>query len=94
MNFLNSDFGDITDGPSVDEFRKFYLSAYPQIPEALPFEKNEDETFDIDDRVHGRAGPLLTVFWNTITLSKRTALNYSRNLLAYGVRAGMYGGMF
>ncbi|THU99958.1 P-loop containing nucleoside triphosphate hydrolase protein [Dendrothele bispora CBS 962.96] len=33
------------------------------------------------------------LFWNTIVLSERTALNYTRNLLAYGVRAGMYAGM-
>jgi ABC-type multidrug transport system permease subunit len=28
-----------------------------------------------------------------MVLSERTAVNYQRNLLAYGVRAGMYGGM-
>ncbi|KAK7461985.1 hypothetical protein VKT23_008417 [Stygiomarasmius scandens] len=33
------------------------------------------------------------LFWNTMVLSERTALNYMRNLLAYGVRAGMYAGM-
>ncbi|KAJ7246166.1 P-loop containing nucleoside triphosphate hydrolase protein [Mycena haematopus] len=42
---------------------------------------------------YGKAGPLGTLFWNTMVLSERTAFNYSRNLLAYGVRAGMYAGM-
>ncbi|KAF8207443.1 P-loop containing nucleoside triphosphate hydrolase protein [Mycena galopus ATCC 62051] len=42
---------------------------------------------------YGKAGPLGTLFWNTLVLSERTAFNYSRNLLAYGVRAGMYAGM-
>ncbi|KAJ7301568.1 P-loop containing nucleoside triphosphate hydrolase protein [Mycena albidolilacea] len=42
---------------------------------------------------HGKAGPAGTLFWNTVVLSERTALNYGRNLLAYGVRAGMYAGM-
>ncbi|KAJ6457693.1 P-loop containing nucleoside triphosphate hydrolase protein [Mycena sanguinolenta] len=41
----------------------------------------------------GKADPLRTLFWNTMVLSERTAVNYSRNLLAYGVRAGMYAGM-
>jgi len=34
-----------------------------------------------------------TLFWNTLILSERTSINYRRNLLAYGVRAGMYCGM-
>ncbi|KAF5367203.1 hypothetical protein D9758_003922 [Tetrapyrgos nigripes] len=33
------------------------------------------------------------LFWNTVVLSERSAVNYMRNLLAYGVRAGMYAGM-
>lgn len=33
------------------------------------------------------------LFWNTYVLSERNVKNYSRNLLAYGVRAGMYGGV-
>ncbi|KAF4610157.1 hypothetical protein D9613_010239 [Agrocybe pediades] len=48
-----------------------------------------DEEADVD----GKAGVLGTLFWNTLVLAERTAINYRRNLLAYGVRAGMYCGM-
>lgn len=41
----------------------------------------------------GKAGPAGTLLWNTLTLAERSAKNYTRNLLAYGVRAGMYGGV-
>ncbi|RXW19949.1 hypothetical protein EST38_g5911 [Candolleomyces aberdarensis] len=41
----------------------------------------------------GKAGPAGTLLWNTLTLAERSVKNYTRNLLAYGVRAGMYGGM-
>jgi hypothetical protein len=40
----------------------------------------------------GKAGPAGTLLWNTLTLAERSVKNYTRNLLAYGVRAGMYGG--
>jgi hypothetical protein len=40
----------------------------------------------------GKAGILGTLFWNTVVLAERTGKNYSRNLLAYGIRMGMYGG--
>ncbi|KAJ6498435.1 P-loop containing nucleoside triphosphate hydrolase protein [Mycena vitilis] len=41
----------------------------------------------------GKASAMGTLLWNTLVLAERTAVNYSRNLLAYGVRAGMYAGM-
>jgi hypothetical protein len=41
----------------------------------------------------GKAGPAGTLLWNTLTLAERSVKNYTRNLLAYGVRAGMYGGV-
>jgi hypothetical protein len=45
-------------------------------------------------RAHGAArSTLQKTFWNTLVLAERTALNYRRNLLAYGVRGGMYAGM-
>jgi hypothetical protein len=51
---------------------------------------------DVDDHftLHRKAGPFATLFWNTMVLPQRTAVNYQRNLLAYGVRAGIYGGVF
>lgn len=92
MNFLNQDF--VVTGSSVDEFRNFYLTTdwansssdisekFAQADPPIPFSAHEQ----------GKTGPLGTLFWNTIVLSQRTAVNYSRNLLAYGVRAGMYAG--
>ncbi|KAJ7055552.1 P-loop containing nucleoside triphosphate hydrolase protein [Mycena amicta] len=42
---------------------------------------------------YGKAGPMGTLLHHTLILSERTTRNYARNLLAYGVRAGMYAGM-
>ncbi|KAF7373722.1 ABC transporter domain-containing protein [Mycena sanguinolenta] len=56
--------------------------------------KNINTEFERErEHEYGKTDPLRTLFWNTIVLSERTAVNYSRNLLAYGVRAGMYAGM-
>ncbi|KAF9043399.1 P-loop containing nucleoside triphosphate hydrolase protein [Panaeolus papilionaceus] len=82
----------------IDEFREFWLSRSGRTPLADPTalgnpDRNTtisrlDSSFDA-----GKAGLLGTLFWNTMVLSERSALNYSRNLLAYGVRIGMYAGM-
>ncbi|KAF9000113.1 P-loop containing nucleoside triphosphate hydrolase protein [Cyathus striatus] len=100
MNFLNNDFTTSgSGGDIVHEFRDFYIStmggASVHSSEATyPPEKGLSETaIDLDVETEGKAGLLGTLFWNTITLSERNAMNYMRNLLAYGVRAGMYAGM-
>jgi len=93
MNFLNSDFSEAgTSSKSINDFREFYLS---QSDSLYRTEDKQPFTGDIDDHstLHGKAGPFATLFWNTMVLSERTAVNYRRNLLAYGVRTGMYGGM-
>ncbi|EEB96861.1 hypothetical protein MPER_03927, partial [Moniliophthora perniciosa FA553] len=41
----------------------------------------------------GKTGPAGQLLWKTLILSERSAINYARNLLAYGVRAGMYAAM-
>jgi len=63
------------------------------LPDDTSFTPEAREALIQSDSEHGRAGVLGTLFWNTMVLSERTAVNYSRNLLAYGVRAGMYAGM-
>ncbi|KAF5309443.1 hypothetical protein D9619_012478 [Psilocybe cf. subviscida] len=51
-------------------------------------------TSKVDAHVYGAArSKLQKTFWNTLVLAQRTTLNYRRNLLAYGVRGGMYAGM-
>jgi hypothetical protein len=93
MNFLNSDFSESGESSkSIDEFREFYLSQSNKLQE----EKSRPNMGSVDDDslLYGKAGPLGTLFWNTVVLCERTAVNYERNLLAYGVRVGMYGGMF
>lgn len=90
MNFLNSDFAGSSKG--VDQFREFYLSQPSSMvsdSEKMP----SGQPIEDDSKLYGKAAPLATLFWNTAVLSERTALNYLRNLLAYGVRIGMYGGM-
>ncbi|KAH9475695.1 ABC transporter G family member 11 [Psilocybe cubensis] len=92
MNFLNSDFAGSS--KSVDQFREFYLSLpSSSIPDPEKVASGSGQPIEDDSKLHGKAGPLETLFWNTAVLSERTALNYLRNLLAYGVRVGMYGGM-
>jgi hypothetical protein len=94
MNFLNDDFAEST-GREADTnaaaFRSFYLSTHPSHPASVSNAGALEHT-SYSESEPGRGGTLGTLFWNTIVLSERTALNYSRNLLAYGVRAGMYAG--
>jgi hypothetical protein len=98
MNFLNDDFAEATGRDSSNTnanargFREFYLSTHPSLPDDTSFTPEAREALVPSDSEHGRAGVLGTLFWNTMVLSERTAVNYSRNLLAYGVRAGMYAG--
>lgn len=94
MNFLNSDFSEAgTSSKLINDFREFYFSQSDSL-----YRSQDKQPFlgDVDDHsiLHGKAGPFATLFWNTIVLSERTAVNYQRNLLAYGIRAGMYGGTF
>ncbi|KAJ7019734.1 P-loop containing nucleoside triphosphate hydrolase protein [Mycena alexandri] len=107
MNFLNNDFTASAMGhgaPDARAFREYYLSTNPA--PSLPVPSNyTGSSADINKALshaqvethaeteYGRTGSLGTLFWNTMVLAERTAVNYSRNLLAYGVRAGMYAGM-
>ncbi|KJA13638.1 hypothetical protein HYPSUDRAFT_72940 [Hypholoma sublateritium FD-334 SS-4] len=96
MNFLNSDFIRAGLGRnSAREFREFYLSTLQGIPPNAEKWRLEQSTKDGDDvsALQGKAGPAGTLLWTTLILSERTAVNYRRNLLAYGVRAAMYAGM-
>ncbi|KAJ6488885.1 P-loop containing nucleoside triphosphate hydrolase protein [Mycena sanguinolenta] len=91
MNFLNADFAK-TGNNTIHDFREFYLSTKPELPVTPPNASLQEIVVD-ESVEHGKSGPIGTLFWNTMVLSERTVLNYSRNLLAYGVRAGMYAGM-
>ncbi|KAJ7088263.1 P-loop containing nucleoside triphosphate hydrolase protein [Mycena epipterygia] len=101
MNFLNNDFAESTgrkSGSDARAFRQFYLSTNPMFGAASASDnegesKGKYEPEPAPEPEYGRSGVLGTLFWNTVVLSERTAVNYSRNLLAYGVRAGMYAGM-
>ncbi|KAJ7500865.1 P-loop containing nucleoside triphosphate hydrolase protein [Mycena galericulata] len=99
MNFLNDDFAETTGRGSsrAQAFRDFYLSTNPSLPDSASADFKNVSTGTLVGRgvetEYGKCGALGTLFWNTAVLSERTAVNYSRNLLAYGVRAGMYAGM-
>ncbi|EAU87223.1 hypothetical protein CC1G_10502 [Coprinopsis cinerea okayama7 len=104
MNFLNTDFSQEKAGHNdvaIAEFREQYLAQskgrangadFPPPPGSKGASTtslvHESETIKA-----GKAGVLGTLFWNTMVLAERSVKNYMRNLLAYGVRAGMYGGM-
>lgn len=97
MNFLNNDFASSAEpkGSSVHDLREYYVSTTKASTLSIGTENDDDSQIPEDEAAdeHGKAGPLGTLFWNTMVLSERSSKNYSRNLLAYGVRAGMYGGM-
>lgn len=75
------------------EFRDHYLSTAPPPGRYVPRLLYKDDDFSNSALEKGNAGPLATLFWNTSVLCQRSVMNYSRNLLAYGVRVGMYAGM-
>ncbi|KAL0572864.1 hypothetical protein V5O48_009094 [Marasmius crinis-equi] len=104
MNFLNEDFSYDTShagsgtSTTAAEFRRRYLSTLtPDDPKFRPpYSGRTTMSSGLEGengRNVGKAGVIGTLFWNTLVLSERSALNYARNLLAYGVRAGMYAGM-
>ncbi|KAG6899183.1 hypothetical protein C0993_012597 [Termitomyces sp. T159_Od127] len=94
MNFLNNDF--ITTESKVagaDDLRKYYLSTVQSATQSVTEEDYIRNQESVTANDYGKAGVYGTLFWNTVVLAERTMKNYSRNLLAYGVRAGMYGGL-
>jgi hypothetical protein len=94
MNFLNNDFAEATGreaNTGARAFRQFYLSTNPSLPDIVLRVEGSGSLLEAEAE-HGKAGVLATLFWNAMVLSQRSAVNYSRNLLAYGVRAGMYAG--
>lgn len=94
MNFLNNDFDASREPklPSADLLRDYYLSTMKGPTSVLLEEPSPSDPYSDSSVMDGKAGLLDTLFWNTIVLSERSARYYSRNLLAYGVRAGMYAG--
>ncbi|KAH0585593.1 hypothetical protein H2248_008822 [Termitomyces sp. 'cryptogamus'] len=95
MNFLNNDFAPIeSKDAGTDDLRKYYLTTVNVSIEPVNShaEDVQSQQYVIEDD-YGKAGVFGTLFWNIVVLAERTMKNYSRNLLAYGVRAGMYGGM-
>lgn len=95
MNFLNNDF--ITTESKVagaDDLRGYYLSTVISTTQSVSSGEDYAQSQEpVNAEDHGKAGVFGKLFWNTAVLAERSMKNYSRNLLAYGVRAGMYGGM-
>jgi hypothetical protein len=95
MNYLNNDFDQLTETKldGVQELRKYYLSTLTPIssPHLGAHDLEGDHDY-VDDLKKGKAGSFCKLFWNTVVLSERSAKNYLRNPLAYGVRVGMYAG--
>lgn len=95
MDKLNTDFGDTA---SADALHQFYLSQQEQDLARLPSHEGEKgptasmiaEEQRAQEGKAGRFTSLALVVW---ILSQRLTLNYSRNMLAFGIRAGMYVGM-
>jgi hypothetical protein len=108
MNYLNQDFApqlsQSSKAVTAEDMRSFYLSSLKETETSSNGSlrrRSAQPSGEIKGGIgptepglgHGKAGILGTLFWNTAVLSERTIKNYSRNLLAYGVRSGMYAGM-
>lgn len=106
MNFLNTDFNasdsEKSRSTAVEDFREFFLSyrtrrngqQSSKAPGTLVATSSSDVLGETPEVVtKGKAGPVATLGLHTLILAERSVKNYMRNLLAYGVRAGMYGGM-
>lgn len=90
MNFLNEQFlfdATRTESHASPTLREFFLSHNPRQSDQEIF-----ETGALRRRKCYRGGETQITLKRTLVLAKRSVKNYSRNLLAYGVRAGMYAG--
>ncbi|KAL7415076.1 P-loop containing nucleoside triphosphate hydrolase protein [Mrakia frigida] len=106
MDLLNTDFAspdsasnenDKADSRSTaDSLRSFYLSTVTATESDESSEvvgKNVHDVMIEHENQEGKGGKMESLWGNTYVLSERTTKNYSRNLLAYGIRGGMYVGM-
>ncbi|KAL7410066.1 P-loop containing nucleoside triphosphate hydrolase protein [Mrakia frigida] len=81
---------------TAEALRSFYLSTVPtaeSTESAVLPDKDVHAVMLEHENQEGKGGKLASLWGNTYVLSERTTKNYSRNLLAYGIRAGMYVGM-
>ncbi|KAG5638547.1 hypothetical protein H0H81_012048 [Sphagnurus paluster] len=95
MNFLNNDFSSngSDKASSVHDLREYYLSTVNCQEPSTDLEKFKGPSNEDTDEFGKANSSMQKIFWNTLVLSERSSKNYSRNLLAYGVRGGMYAGM-
>jgi len=89
MNYLNTDFAAGEAKSSSREMREFYRENFAEAL-AQPGKENASDKFIPDEEEDWAVTSMLK---KTLVLSERSAKNYARNLLAYGVRAGMYLGV-
>lgn len=98
LQLLNTDFGGNdahpqAGGDTVRQFKEYYETwkqRDPNVGQRWDMDATEDLAQALQwDRVTGIEG----VWFHTIILSQRMTLNYSRNVLAYGIRGTMYAGM-
>lgn len=107
MDALNMDFQAATpsdiqleDKPqttSAATLRAFYVSEIARrtpcdTPSLLSSTHSEGTDKPHADS-YGKVGMLHALYRHTLILSQRTMVNYARNLLAFGIRFAMYGGM-
>ncbi|GJJ08113.1 hypothetical protein Clacol_002321 [Clathrus columnatus] len=86
MNCLNNDFSS-TKTETTASMREFYLSHNSrQYTLELP------KSGITNREPHFHSERLDIIMKRSLVLTRRSVKNYSRNLLAYGVRAGMYAG--
>ncbi|KAF8316101.1 P-loop containing nucleoside triphosphate hydrolase protein [Clavulina sp. PMI_390] len=85
ISVVNTDFVSPMDTPAVSGADKMAAGASRTEALAAAWQSHQGQ---------GPQGFALTrAWWRTYLLMQRMAINYQRNLLAYGVRVGMYAGM-
>jgi hypothetical protein len=107
MDALNMDFQVLPPGgfhsegtpqtTSAAKLRAFYVSEKARLtprdtPSLLSTTHSKGTDHPIADS-YGNVGTLHELYRHTLILSERTMVNYARNLLAFGIRFAMYGGM-
>jgi ABC-type multidrug transport system ATPase subunit len=92
LDLVSTDFGgDAKSDTKVDVVQKLWTAQAAADARQRASDDNGKELEMDDHHVGGKSvGHYVAV---TGTLMERTVINYSRNLLAYGVRLGMYAGM-
>ncbi|GHJ89438.1 hypothetical protein NliqN6_5840 [Naganishia liquefaciens] len=98
MQILNTDFATDTQEcvlprDAIQQFRTHFLEREKRAEPTMRTKEHPVITKDLECHQEGEVAGLSKLWWHSYILAERMLLNYSRNLLAFGIRAAMYAGM-